>query len=214
MFPVYLDFECQHALLTSVQQILEESLFQFGTRAIQNTVKDKGWDCAQCVELNDWTKLIRKNKGLLPESKVKGLAKPLRSVLDSVAQIRHTAVHRQRVTTSRIMTFLEDAESLVELVQDSSRLQQITEIRQDAFRATERLVQSKKRTEERLMQIHNDSAAEEMALRRREHLLVHKTMKEHDDSVAHAMMDLQEAITEGQSCGICRLCDCYARCYV
>lgn len=93
--------------------MLEDSLFQFGSKEMQEIMKDKGWDCARCVELNDCVKILRRRKDLLNGFKGETSNRPLFAVLGSLAQLRHTAVHRQRVTALEVQLFLEDAESLL-----------------------------------------------------------------------------------------------------
>lgn len=96
--PIFLPCTLQHALLVRAQNLLEDCLFKFGSDKMQDVIKDKGWDCAQCVELNDWVKILRKRKDPLNNSKVKTPNRPLSAILGSLTQLRHTAVHRQRIT--------------------------------------------------------------------------------------------------------------------
>jgi hypothetical protein len=111
------------------QNLLEDCLFKFGSDKMQDVIKDKGWDCAQCVELNDWVKILRKRKDLLNNSKGETFDRPLSVVLDSLVQLRHTAVHRQRVTALEVQLFLEDAESLLNLLDDGESAKEISNVR-------------------------------------------------------------------------------------
>jgi len=110
---IYLPYTLQHALLVRAQNLLEDCLFKFGSNKMRDVIKDKGWDCAQCVELNDWVKILRKRKDLLNDSSVETSNRPLSAILGSLVQLRHTAVHRQRITALEVQLFLEDAESLL-----------------------------------------------------------------------------------------------------
>lgn len=91
-------------------------------------MKDKAWDCAQCVELNDWVKILRRRKDLLNNFKGGTSNRSLSAVLSSLVQLRHTAVHRQRVTALEVQLFLEDAESLLDLLDDGEAAKEISNV--------------------------------------------------------------------------------------
>lgn len=88
--------------MLAAQRMLEDSIFTFGATAMREMIKEKGWDCAQCVELNDWVKILRKRRDLLPRAKIEALDKPLMSLLNAVVEIRHTAAHQKRTTAHEI----------------------------------------------------------------------------------------------------------------
>lgn len=67
------------------------------------------WDCPELVELNKWTELL-KSEGVAALGDTR---KPLEKLLQSIANIRHTAVHRLRTNSVRLEQFLIDAEDLV-----------------------------------------------------------------------------------------------------
>lgn len=125
---IYLPYTLQHALLVRAQNLLEDCLFKFGSNKMRDVIKDKGWDCAQCVELNDWVKILRKRKDLLNNSSVGTSNRPLSAVLGSLVQLRHTAVHRQRITALKVQLFLEDAESLLGLLGDRESAKEISKV--------------------------------------------------------------------------------------
>jgi hypothetical protein len=126
--PIYLPCSLQHSLLVKAQNLLEDCLFKFGTSKMQEVVKDKSWDCAQCVELNDWVEILRRRKDLLNNFKGGTSGRPLSTVLGSLVQLRHTAVHRQRVTALEVQLFLQDAESLLDLLDDGEAAKEISNV--------------------------------------------------------------------------------------
>lgn len=65
------------------------------------------------------------------------MGKPLPQVVDSMAQLRHTAVHRIRVTLNRVHQYLLDAETLIILLSDETTSKQLTQLWQKAELATE-----------------------------------------------------------------------------
>lgn len=128
LMPVYLPYNLQHTLLLAAQRMLEDSLFKFGATAMREMIKEKGWDCAQCVELNDWVKILRKRRDLLPRAKVEALEKPLMPLFNAVVEIRHTAVHRKRRTALEIGLLLEDTKAFLDVLNDSISAEAISDI--------------------------------------------------------------------------------------
>lgn len=92
-----------------LQKILELACYEFGARALPDIMRRRGWDCPELVELNKWTELLKREEvAALGDTR-----KPLEELLQSIANIRHTAVHRLRTNSVRLEQFLIDAEDLV-----------------------------------------------------------------------------------------------------
>ena len=51
-----------------------------------------------------------------------------KDLLSSVTQIRHTAVHRERLSASDMITYLRDAKKFLHILGDTSRLAQIAQL--------------------------------------------------------------------------------------
>ena len=49
--------------------------------------------------------------------------------ISSIIELRYTAVHRQKVTTPQVQLFLEDAESLLNLLHDRGFTREISDVR-------------------------------------------------------------------------------------
>lgn len=191
LFPLELTYECQHKALLLVQGALEKALYEFGAQYIRDVMKGRQWDCAQCVELNDWAKILRKNKHKFPGSNVQQLRRPLDAILQSAIQIRHTVVHRKRVSADRIKTYLEDAECLAGLVGANDRSQEITQIKQEtlSFIANQTLLAENLQV--RMMALSNETYAQCLALREKEHFAVSRALKEQDEANALASETFQ-----------------------
>lgn len=85
----------------------------------------------QAVELNRWTEFLSR-KNILAAFEETG--KPIEEILRSVANIRHTAVHRLRVSTSVIEQFLLDAEALTTIstiLKTSAHTREIIKLRRN-----------------------------------------------------------------------------------
>jgi hypothetical protein len=70
-------------------------------------LRRKEWDSPECVELNIWTRELLCNKDRFDADRINGLGKPFPDFLKS---IRHTAVHRVRVTANRVEQFMIEVE--------------------------------------------------------------------------------------------------------
>ena len=84
-----------------VQCVLEAICFDYGKTRLPHIVERKGWECAESVELNRWVYVFLSNQNLFSPTQVRSLGKTLADLLSTIAQLRHTAVHRLRITTAR-----------------------------------------------------------------------------------------------------------------
>jgi hypothetical protein len=142
LFPVYLPMRTQHLLLVKVQNILEQACFQFAQQAMPDILKKYGWDCPEAAELNRWTMEFLQLQGGFGDQEEK-MNKPLEKLFRSVTAIRHTAVHRIRVSAKRTEQFILDAESLLTLLKDEERLKSLIKLRRDTQSAIEELERNK-----------------------------------------------------------------------
>lgn len=126
---VSLSTPAQHRLLVGLQGILEVACYDYTKRALPNTIKRKGWDCAESVELNQWTFEMRKlNLFDMKGSDYAAMA----AMLHSVANVRHTAVHRRRVGVVQIDRFFTDALGLLGFFEDEQGRRAVVALRQEA----------------------------------------------------------------------------------
>jgi hypothetical protein len=189
---VYLPYSLQHTLLVGAQQMLEDSLFKYGSDKMRDVVKTKGWDCSQCVELNDWVKILRKRKDLVPSPKGKTPNRPLSAVLGSVVQLRHTAVHRQKVTALEVQLYLEDAEFLLNFLDDGASAKEISGIRQSLSDHVEDLSAHSNSYQERLRVIAKDKQMQMFQLQLEEHLAVGQVLAESQEYERRATVQFQQ----------------------
>lgn len=80
-------------------------------------LEKKRWDCAQKIELNQWARQFKLHKDLFERNRVQKLPG---SFYNSVADIRHTAVHRLPVTANVIQQLLVQGELLATLLADEA----------------------------------------------------------------------------------------------
>ncbi|PVI05338.1 hypothetical protein DM02DRAFT_686219 [Periconia macrospinosa] len=129
LYPVYLPFVVQHRLLKRMQRILENACYSFAQKTLGNTLRHKGWDCPEAIELNWWPPVFHNHQEVFSSEDLDGLFKPLDDVLESMARIRHSAVHRLRLTAKSIMQLTVDAESMLALFHDEEHINEISNIR-------------------------------------------------------------------------------------
>lgn len=141
LFPVYLPFTSQHFLLGKVQTILEQACFEFGQQSLPALLQKNRWDCPESAELNQWTTEFQKRKEMF--HKKRAVEKPLETLFRSVSNIRHAAVHRVRVSAKGIEQFMFDAESLATLLEHSTSVTLLAELRRNTQVAIEELERNK-----------------------------------------------------------------------
>ncbi|KAI0430475.1 hypothetical protein F5Y09DRAFT_331045 [Xylaria sp. FL1042] len=116
LFPVYLPLRTQHRILTKVQGILEDACFDFGQRIMPDS------------ELLE---------------KVDNTGEPLAKLLTSVANIRHTAVHRIYISAGGLGQLLLNADTFAAPLRDTTRLKSLTEVRRNIQQTIEELERNK-----------------------------------------------------------------------
>ncbi|KAK5074428.1 hypothetical protein PMZ80_011243 [Knufia obscura] len=194
LYPVYLPYQTQHKLLVSVQQSLERACYAFATRTLPDVVGDKEWDCAESVELNLWTQIFMRNQDKFPQEDVDRVGKPLHQLFDSVAQLRHTAVHRLRITANRVELFLVDAESLARLLNDDHCYQELSRLRRETHMSIEDIKRNKDLLETQLTLKLKKIAAQRAEIDRLEKSVVADMLREDQEYRQFAGTALNQAI--------------------
>ncbi|KAF5714971.1 hypothetical protein FGLOB1_3274 [Fusarium globosum] len=159
LFPVYLPFPIEHLLMEQLQKILELACYQYGARKIPSIMQKLGWECPESVELSKWAELLGRQGNL--ERQRDG--KPLAELLSSIAQIRHTAVHRLRTSSTGLERFLADAEELSVVLGDSIYTRAISQLRLDARSTFAELARNKE-----FIQLQLETAQKEITKQRAE----------------------------------------------
>ncbi|KAI3096101.1 hypothetical protein CBS147333_9643 [Penicillium roqueforti] len=110
LYPVYIHYRGQQVVLTAIQSLLEEGCFEFVQQHFPQIPKEHGWDCTEAVELTKWTNLFCQHSTQLKEN----LSRPLDEVISLLRELRHSAVHRLRkTTTAGIERLAENAQIFV-----------------------------------------------------------------------------------------------------
>jgi GTP cyclohydrolase FolE2 len=126
-----------------VQAILENACYTFGHKMMGEILLKEGWDCPESVELNVWASVFRRNEVKFDPDKLHELGKPFPEFLDSIAQLRHTAVHRVRVSANRVQQFMVEAESLANILHDNVSARMLSCLRREAQQIIDELGRNK-----------------------------------------------------------------------
>jgi hypothetical protein len=143
--------------MEKLQKTLELACYQYGVRELPSTLEARDWDCPEAVELNHWAELLGHDGNL----QWQGNGKILKELLRSIAQIRHTTVHRIRTDSTGLQQFLADAEDFVRALGIDIHIEAISKLRSDTQSAITELAQHEQSLQEQL-----DEAQEEIAKRR------------------------------------------------
>jgi hypothetical protein len=145
--------------MEKLQKILELACYQYGVRELTSIMQKRDWDCPESVELSKWAELLRHEGSL----KRQGSGKPLKELLSSIAQIRHTAVHRLRTNSTGLERFLADAEDLAGVLGENMYTDAISQLSLDAQSTLRELARNKQ-----FIQLQLEKAQEEIAKQRAE----------------------------------------------
>jgi hypothetical protein len=171
----------QHRILVRVQYALEKACFTFAQERLGGILQKEGWGCAEAVELNRWPKVLLTYQKECDLNSAQEIGKPLSSLLDSIAQLRHDAVHRARLTSNKLLERLTDAVILAQLIQDDRCSNLISTIRQKTQHAIEELVSDKALLNRKLGEIKTTFAEKRAELDLQEASLLDITVKEHKE---------------------------------
>ena len=111
-----LPMRSQHRLLAKLQDLIEHACYNFTHTIIPELLQEKGWDYLECVELNLWPQFLLRYKHKFSSERLLALGKPLRAVLGSMSELRHTVIHRTRIPATKVKHFLLEAETIKKLL--------------------------------------------------------------------------------------------------
>ncbi|KAI4949222.1 hypothetical protein J4E91_005686 [Alternaria rosae] len=169
----------QHRILVRVQYTLEKACFDFAQEKLVELLHREGWDCAEAVELNQWARTLLSYREELKLNDMKDDVKLLPSLMESIIQLRHNAVHRVRLSSSELLQHLTDAALLAQLLHDDKCGKFLSNIRQRTQDAIEELLRNQQSLDGRLADIKKEFAAKRAELERQEATLLKVAVKEH-----------------------------------
>ncbi|KAF4950598.1 hypothetical protein FSARC_13133 [Fusarium sarcochroum] len=197
--PVYLPFPVEHQLMEKLQKTLELICYKYGTEALQDTLQERGWDCPQAAELSEWAGVLSR-EGISAKENTR---KPSKDFLRSIANIRHTAVHRLRTNSIGLERFLADAEDFAQMLGDTIQTGAISNLRSDASSVISELTQNKQLLQLQLEKTQVAIKQQRAELDRREQEAVDYMRKEDQKYQFLAGEKLRKALKRTEETGNC-----------
>jgi hypothetical protein len=143
------------------------------------------------VELNRWQRVFLKHQEELDTTE---LEMPLPDLLKSIAQVRHTAVHRLRITANRMLQFVIDAEALVKLLQDEHALTVVSRMRSHIQSTIGEMECNKDLLELQMANTRTNFAKKRAELEAQEREALNCTAKEDKEYTAFAGASFEQAL--------------------
>jgi hypothetical protein len=104
-----------------IQQMLEESCFNFTQTWLPAVLAESAWTCAAGVELTRWLNVMLKRLDTLPEDCIDIPGRDIfRSIKPRLAHLRHSAVHRLPLEPGRVLEMVDAALTLAKILRDES----------------------------------------------------------------------------------------------
>ncbi|CZT06979.1 uncharacterized protein RAG0_12548 [Rhynchosporium agropyri] len=177
-----------------VQATLEDACYVFGCKTMGAILLKEGWDCPESVELNIWARVFRRNEDKFDAEKLVELEKPFPELLDSIAQLRHTAVHRIRVSAITVQQFIAEAESFAVILDNDTCSRMLSRLRQEAQHVIDDLGRNKDLLESMLKKKFQEIDAQRRELDRLECKVVEDMLREDKEYQNLASANLERAI--------------------
>lgn len=156
------------------------------------------WDCPEAAELNLWVAEFLQSQSKFADKEGE-VGKPLEKLFRSVADIRHTAVHRIRISGRGLEQFLLDAETLATLLGDAVQLGLLTKLRRDMHLAIEELERNKHVLSLKLQETLKEIAAKRAELDRVEEAAIAEMLKEDNEYGVLAGTNLEHAVVVSEA---------------
>ncbi|KAK8029219.1 hypothetical protein PG991_006275 [Apiospora marii] len=200
LLPVHLPFPSQHKLLVHLQQLLERACYGFATKHLPQHLQKKGWDCPEAMELNHWVALLSKSAVLTKSAALRAQpsARPLDQLCRCVTDIRHTAVHRLRITAAAVENFLRDAEDFTELLRDPAATQAIALIRWEVQGTVDELEENTRNAHDKLDDVMQEIGAHREELQNLEKLAMSEMQRESSEYQSLAARSIDSVIPHPQ----------------
>lgn len=188
LYPLYFPYRTQHQILTRTQRLLEECCHNFTAQWLPELLEQRRWDCPEAIELNKWTHVVVKRLSKLPSHCFEDLAGDppvsLASVLMSINNVRHSAVHRLHTTAKGISEMIRSATSFARALRDSTCQQQLNELHHELEGKIRALELNKNFLETRVEREMEDIARQRKELEQREEQVFATMLKEDKDYVS------------------------------
>lgn len=126
---IQLSYPTQHFLLTNLQTVVEQTLFEFLARHSPAFVAAKNWDCFEAATLDEavkhmWVSL----EPIQRRSKIRVEPPEWQRLLRTLLRLRNMAVHRARMNMFLLRFYVSRATRMAEILRDYSRADQLSNV--------------------------------------------------------------------------------------
>lgn len=194
LYPSYLPFKAQHLVLTTTQHVLEECCFDFVQKWLPSILCRNQWDCAEAVELTEWTRILAKRSGKIPGYTSSLSNVSFDEILFSTNRLRHIAVHRLRTTAPGIERLIQSSVRLAETLQDSQRAAKLEELHYEISSRVAAMELNKNVLEDRLAIELQEIQQQREALDKKERGLVATMLREDTENKSLVGILLEDSV--------------------
>ncbi|KAK2044573.1 ubiquinol-cytochrome-c reductase cytochrome c1 [Colletotrichum somersetense] len=127
-----LPYKAQHTLLVRTQGILENACFKYAVHNMPQVLQSRQWDVSECGELHVWVRILKNET----EARLKDEAIPQphpswNSFFRSIINLRHSAVHREQLTSSDLESYFRDAHNFTRMLRDEEGAETLARFREE-----------------------------------------------------------------------------------
>lgn len=172
-----LPYYAQYHLLTLLQQCLEMACLDFSRGHFPAVLKENNWSCWEAAELNLFVKELAKQPTRLPRLTEVVAKIPLTKLLESITELRHSAVHRHCLTASDIKTFIDHSRLFLTLLADDVRAEVLKSWSLNILHCLTELDDHELEATQTLQHVQNQIEARRVELKRQEQAALVKAEK-------------------------------------
>ena len=143
--------------------------------------------------------MFRSNKDKFDADKLDQLGCPFPDFLDSIAQLRHIAIHRIRVSANRVRQFRIEAESLANILSNNNCAHILSRLRREAQQLIDDLGRNKDLLESILTEKLQEINARRVELDSLKRKAVEEIVREDKEYQTHAGANLEQAISKPET---------------
>ncbi|KAL9609153.1 MAG: hypothetical protein Q9167_006065 [Letrouitia subvulpina] len=197
LFPKQLSYTVQHDLLNTVQRVLEESCFEWTSHWIPSLLQDRGWTCAEAVELSQWSTILPPwFERVSADSTCLDSGEALQEVLEKTHYLRDAAVHRVPKSFKSIERMLKDSLMLVEVLYDTQRTLKLEELLRDFQNKAQDMEMRKNLLEKTLNEELQEIQKQRVALDRKENELKSDMLLRDRENTREISESISQSITK------------------
>lgn len=165
------------------------------TKWLPSKLSEKGWECAEAVELTKWTKILQQSFERLPvEALDLDEGTSIADALLSNHRLRHSAVHRLPTTARSINDMIASALKLAKTLRDPLRAAQLEELQHEIERKIKDMELNKNFLEDRLDKDLREIQRQREELNRREKDLIATMLREDQENKSLIGTLLQDSL--------------------